>query len=207
MPVIESVILESPEPEATEAFYSAAFGLGDKLRIRATEAPTTGFRGYVLSLVVSQPGTVDLLTGAALERGATSLKPARKSFWGYGGIVRAPDGAIWKIATSAKKDTAPATREIDAFVLLLGVDDVKTTKQFYTDRGLTVAKSFGSKYVEFDTTPSLVKLAMYTRRAAAKDAGIDPEGTGSRRIAISAAGDQNFTDPDGLAWQVGHVRA
>lgn len=207
MPVIESVILESPEPEVTETFYTSAFGLGDSLRVRASEAPTTGFRGYLLSLVVSQPGSVDLLTAAALDGGATILQPAKKSFWGYGSIVQAPDGAIWKITTSAKKNTAPATREIDAFVLLLGVNDVKTTKQFYVDQGLTVAKSFGSKYVEFDTAPSPVKLAMYTRRAAAKDAGIDPDGTGSRRIAIGAAGDQSFTDPDGLAWEAAHVRA
>ena len=36
-------------------------------------------------------------------------------------------------------------------MLLLGVDDVKATKQFYVDHGLAVGKSFGSKYVEFDT--------------------------------------------------------
>ena len=207
MPTIESVILESPEPEASESFYAAAFGLGDRLRVRATDAPTTGFRGYVLSLVVSQPGTVDLLTGAALEGGATVLKPAKKSFWGYGGIIRTPDGAIWKIATSAKKDTGPVTREIDDFVLLLGVDDVKASKEFYTGQGLTVAKSFGSKYVEFDAAPSSVTLAMYTRRAAAKEAGIDPEGTGSRRIAIGAAVGHGFTDPDGLPWEAVQVQA
>ena len=38
----------------------------------------------------------------------TPLKSAAKSFWGYGGVVRAPDGTIWKVATSAKKDTGPA---------------------------------------------------------------------------------------------------
>ncbi len=63
--------------------------------------------------------------------------------WGYGGVVRAPDGTIWKVATSAKKDTGPATRQIDQFVLLLGVADVAASKRFYVDRGLAVAKSFG----------------------------------------------------------------
>jgi hypothetical protein len=29
------------------------------------------------------------------------------------GVVQAPDGTIWKVATSAKKDTGPATQEID----------------------------------------------------------------------------------------------
>ena len=85
-------------------------------------------------------------------------------------------------------------------MLLLGVEDVKATKQFYVDHGLAVGKSFGSKYVEFDTPGSRVKLALYGRRAAAKDAGVAPEGTGSHRIVIG--GDAGpFTDPDGFAWE------
>ena len=206
--MIESVILEVPDPAAARAFYAAAFGLGDRLRVRASNAPTRGFRGFILSLVVTQPSTVDNLIGTAVDGGATTLKPARKGFWGYGGVVQAPDGAIWKVATSAKKDTEPATREVDDFVLLLGVDDVKATKQFYVDRGLAVAKSFGSKYVEFDASASPVKLALYSRRAAAKDAGISPEGTGSHRIVI--VGDAGpFTDPDGFVWEAatGHRAA
>ncbi|MFG3620328.1 glyoxalase [Nocardia sp. NPDC047654] len=199
-PTIDSVILEMPDPAAGASFYAAAFELGDKVRVRASEAPTNGFRGFILSLVVSQPSTVDSLVGTALDAGATTLKPAKKSFWGYGGVVQAPDGAIWKIATSAKKDTGPATREIDDFVILLGVDNVKATKQFYVDRGLTVAKSFGSKYVEFDASSSSVKLALYGRRAAAKDAGVSPEGAGSHRLAIGSDVGP-FADPDGFAWE------
>ncbi|MET8778459.1 glyoxalase [Nocardia sp. NPDC004654] len=197
---IDAVILEVTDPAAAANFYDAAFGLGDKVRFRASETLTTGFRGFILSLVVSQPSTVDSLIGTALEAGATTLKPAKKSFWGYGGVVQAPDGAIWKIATSAKKDTGPATREIDDFVVLFGVDNVKATKQFYVDRGLVVGKSFGSKYVEFDTPPSSVKLALYGRRAAAKDAGVSPEGSGSHRIVIGS-GLGSFTDPDGFEWE------
>ncbi|WP_040871550.1 glyoxalase [Nocardia exalbida] len=199
-PTIDSVILEMPDPATGASFYAAAFELGDKVRVRASEAPTNGFRGFILSLVVSQPSTVDSLVGAALDAGATTLKPAKKSFWGYGGVVQAPDGAIWKIATSSKKDTGPATREVDDFVTLLGVDNVKATKQFYVDRGLTVAKSFGSKYVEFDAPSSSVKLALYGRRAAAKDAGVSPEGAGSHRIAIGSDIGP-FADPDGFAWE------
>jgi predicted lactoylglutathione lyase len=200
MTSIESVTLEVPDPAAAEAFYTAAFGLGDKVRLRASQAPTTGFRGFTLSLVVSQPSTVDSLIGTALACGATILKPAAKGFWGYGGVVEDPCGAIWKVATSSKKDTGPATREVGDFVLLLGVENVKATRQFYLDRGLAVAKSFGSKYVEFDTPSSAVRLALYSRRAAAKDAGVSPDGTGSHRIVIgSDAG--SFTDPDGFAWE------
>jgi predicted lactoylglutathione lyase len=108
----------------------------------------------MLSLVDAQPNIVDTLIDAAAHGGATTLKPAQKSFWGYGGVVQAPDGAIWKIASSAKKNSGPATREVDDFVLLLGAADVKATKQFYVTHGLSVAKSFGSKYVEFGAAGS-----------------------------------------------------
>jgi predicted lactoylglutathione lyase len=154
--------------------------------------------------VVSQPGNVDALIGAALDASATTLKPATRGFWGYGGVVRAPDGTICKVATSKKKDTGPAARQIDQIALLLGVVDVKASKRFYADRGLAVAKSFGGKYVEFDTPSSPVTLALYPRRALAKDTGVSQEGTGSHRIVIgSDAGP--FTDPDGFAWEAASV--
>jgi catechol 2,3-dioxygenase-like lactoylglutathione lyase family enzyme len=197
---ITSVTLEVPDPAAADAFYRAAFGLGTQLRLRASEAPATGFRGFTLSLVVSQPSTVDALVGAALDAGATALKPATKGLWGYGGVVRAPDGTIWKVATSSKKDKGPATRQIDDIVLLLGVADVAATKRFYVERGLEVTRSFGRKYAEFAAPASHVKLALYARRALAKDAGVPPEGTGSHRIAITSDTGP-FTDPDGFGWE------
>ncbi|MGJ6969611.1 glyoxalase [Streptosporangium sp. G11] len=203
MTSFESVTLEVPDPTAADAFYNA-FGLGSYVNVRASDAPTAGFRGFALSLVVSQPGNVDALIGAALDAGATTLKPATKGFWGYGGVVRAPDGTICKVATSKKKDTGPAARRIDQVALLLGVADVKASKRFYVDRGLAVAKSFGGKYVEFDTPSSTVTLALYPRRALAKDTGLSQEGTGSHRIVIgSDAGP--FTDPDGFVWEVASV--
>ena len=200
MTAIGSITLEAPDPVAARRFYTTAFGLGTQLRMRASEAPTTGFRAFTISLTVSQPANVKALIDAALDAGATALKPAAKSFWGYGGVVQAPDGTIWKVATSAKKDTGPATRQIDQIVLLLGVADVAASKRFYVDRGLAVAKSFGRKYVEFATPSSAVKLALYGRRSLARDAGVPPEGTGSHRLVIgSEAGP--FTDPDGFAWE------
>jgi hypothetical protein len=199
MAFIEGVTLEVPDPAATESFC-AALGVGSQVRARASDAATSGFRGFTLSLVVAQPSTVDSLLGSALDSGATALKPAAKSLWGYGGVVQAPDGTIWKVATSAKKDTGPATRTFDELVLLIGVADVKASKQFYVDRGLAVAKSFGSKYVQFDAATSPVKLALYGRRALAKDAGVPPEGSGSHRIVI-VGGAGPFTDPDGFTWE------
>lgn len=199
MTAIDSVTLEVPDPAAATAFYDAAFGLGERLRVRASDAPTDGFRGFTLSLVVSQPSTVSSLIDSAVEAGATTLKPVAKSLWGYGGVVQAPDGAIWKVATSAKKDSGPVTREVDKIVLLMAVADVSASKRYYADRGLAVGKSFG-KYVEFSMPSSPVQLGLYARRALAKDAGVSPDGTGSHRIAIgSDAGP--FTDPDGFAWE------
>jgi catechol 2,3-dioxygenase-like lactoylglutathione lyase family enzyme len=202
MTLIDSVTLEAPDPQLAAAFYADAFGLGlgDQVRVRGTDAPTSGFRGFTLSLTVSGPATVRSLVDAALAAGATSITPPAKSLWGFGGVVQAPDGAIWKVATSARKDTGPATREIDEIVLLLGATDVAASRRFYVERGLTVARSFGRKYVEFDASASPVKLALYGRRALAKAAGVAPDGSGSHRLAI--AGDLGpCTDPDGFAWE------
>ncbi|GAA3122732.1 glyoxalase [Streptomyces rectiviolaceus] len=200
MATTASVTLDVADPTAARRFYTAAFGLDTQIRLRTSEAPTTGFRGFTLALTVSQPATVDSLIGDALDAGATSLKPAAKSLWGYGGVVQAPDGAIWKVATSAKKDTGPATRQIDEMVLLLGVADVTVSKRFYVGQGLAVAKSFGRVYCEFHGGAGPFKLALYRRRALAKDLGVSPDGTGSHRLLIG--GDAGpFTDPDGFAWE------
>jgi hypothetical protein len=201
MTSINPVHLEVPDPTVVEAFYRDAFGLGDPVRLRASEAPSRGFRGFTLSLVVSQPATVDAFVRAALDAGARSLKPAARQFWGgYSGVVQAPDGTIWKIATESKKGTGPARRQIDGIVLLLGVADMGESKRFYVDRGLTVAKRYGSKYTEFEAPAGAVKLGLYRRRALAKDARVSPDGSGSHRIVIGADGG-SFTDPDGFAWE------
>lgn len=198
MTSIASVTLEVDDVAAAEQFYAAAFGERPEVRVRASDSPTTGFRGFTLSLIVSQPANVTSLVDSAVAAGATTLKPAAKSMWGFGGVVQAPDGTVWQVATSSKKDTAPPSREVDEIVLLLGADDVAATKRFYVEHGLTVSKSFG-KYVEFETSASPVKLALYTRKALAKTAGVALEGSGSHRLEIH--GDAGaFTDPDGFVW-------
>ncbi|MBL1076545.1 glyoxalase [Nocardia sp. 2] len=194
-----TVSLEVADPAATAAAYEAAFGLGDKLTFRPARAASEGFRGFVLSLVVDQPGTADNLIGSALQNGFTVLQPAKKSFWGYGGVIQGPDGTIWKITTSQKKNTGPSSRTVDRFVLLLGVDDMKASKQYYIEHGLKVSKSFGSKYVEFALPDSPVQLAMYTRKFAAKDVGVSPEGSGSHGIVVGG-NTGTFTDLDGFEW-------
>ncbi|SDZ14895.1 VOC family protein [Herbiconiux ginsengi] len=209
MTTIDSLILDVPDAAAAEAFYTAAFtqsGLNGRLRVRqaapgdgAASTATSGFRGYTLSITVFQPATVHAFIDAAVAAGATVLKPVSKSLWGVGGSIQAPDGAIWKVATTAKKNTDPGDRRIDKIVLLIGADDVAASKAFYGQQGLPVGKSFG-KYVEFAMPESPVKLGLYSRKALAKDAGVAPEGSGSHRLAIM--GDAGaFTDPDGFAWE------
>lgn len=197
--MIDSVTLEVPDPAPAERFH-AALGVSDRVRVRTGDDATNGFRGYTLSLVVGQPNTVDLFVGTALDAGATVLKPVAKSLWGYGGVVQAPDGAVWNFATSSKKNTGPATREIDDLVLLLGVDDVKASKAFYLDHGFRTAKSFGGKYAEFEKAPGHITLGLNKRKALAKNSGVAPEGGGSHRIVIHCDSEP-FTDPDGFAWQ------
>ena len=200
MTTIESVTLDVTDPAAAERFYADAFGLSSQLRFRASDEPSTGFRGFTLSITVSQPATASGFVDSALTAGATSLKPAAKSLWGFGGVVQAPDGTIWKVATSKKKDTGPATRDIDEIVLLLGAEDVAASKKFYVDHGVGVAKSFGRTYVQFATPSSPIGFGLYGHRALAKDAGVVAEGSGSHRLAINSAVGP-FTDPDGFAWQ------
>ncbi|WP_459961475.1 glyoxalase [Nocardia sp. IFM 10818] len=195
-----TVSLEVADPTGIAAAYEAAFGLGGKLSFRPAQAASEGFRGFMMSLVVAQPGTADNLISAALRNGFTLLKPAKKNLWGYGAVIQGPDGTIWKVTTSQKKDTGPSSREVDSVVLLLGVEDVKASKQFYVERGLTVSKSFGGKYVEFALPDSPIKLAMYPRKAAAKDAGVSPDGAGSHGIVVSG-NTGSFTDPDGFVWE------
>ena len=107
---------------------------------------------------------------------------------------------IWTVASSSKKDRGPATREIDEFVVQLGVADVAASKQFYVERGLEVAKSYGRRYVQFASRSGPVTLALYGRRALAKTAGVSPDGTGSHRIVLNGTAG-SFTDPDGFTWE------
>jgi predicted lactoylglutathione lyase len=198
MVTIEFVTIEVADTTVADDFYTAAFGLGNRMRVGASQASTTGFRGFTMPLVVPRPAVVNSLIDSALAAGATAVKAAAKSLWGYGGVLQAPDGTIWTVASSSKKDTGPASRQIDAIVLQVGVADVAASKQFYLDHNFTVAKSYGRNYVEFET--GAVKLSLNKRRALAKTAGVSPDGTGSHRLLI-ASNAGTFSDPDGLAWK------
>jgi hypothetical protein len=61
-------------------------------------------------------------TVTALAAGAAPLKPVAKSLWGYGGVVRAPDGTIWKVATSSKKDAGVSEDGTGSHRIVIGSD-------------------------------------------------------------------------------------
>jgi hypothetical protein len=76
---------------------------------------------------------------------------------------------------------------------------VRASRQLHADRGLPLGKNYG-KCVEFDTPDAAVKLALYGRKANPKNAGVDPEGSGSHRLVV--VGDLGaFNDPDGYVWE------
>lgn len=194
---IAYITLETENPTAATNFYSDALNLGDRVRLKPSEAPTAGFPGFVLGLVVAQPAIVNTLMDNAAQAGGTVLKPAAKSLWGYGGALQAPNGTVVTLASSTKKDTGPAGTDIDNIVLQLGVADVAASKNFYLDQGFTVAKSYGRKYVEFDSGP--ITLTLNTRKGLAKTAGVSDDGSGSHRLMINGPSEA-FTDLDGFEW-------
>ena len=96
---ISSVTVEADDATAAEKLY-AALGVADRVAVRRAEGPASGFHGFTLSIVTSQPANVDAYLDAAVAHGATLVKPGRKSLWGYGGSFRAPDGSTWSRSTT-----------------------------------------------------------------------------------------------------------
>ncbi len=197
---LETIALEVADPSAARDFYARAFAPDLPLDFRASDAPTEGFRGFHISITMAQPADVDGLVETALAAGASAIKPVKKSLWGYGGVLRTPDGSIWKVVSSKKKNTVPASRAIESIVLLIGADDVAASKRFHVDRGFDVARSMGKTYVEFEPGSGAVTLGLLGRKALAKDAGVPVEGSGSHRVVL-VGGSTAATDPDGFVWE------
>lgn len=194
---IAGITIESPQPGAAR-FYEDALGLGTLVRVSASDESASGFRGFLLGLVLHQPDDVDELIRSAVEAGADTVKQAKRSLWGYGGVVRAPDGTIITVASSAKKSSGPVSTEIEDVVLQLGVEDVAGSRAFYAERGFPEGKSYGRKYAEFDTRP--ISFTLNRRDDLAKTAGVAGSGEGTHRLRIHGAGEP-FTDPDGYVWE------
>lgn len=192
------ITLDVADTAAAERFYATDLGLSDVVRVRGSDEPAVGFRGFTLSLILRQPSDVDALVRVAVDAGAEVVTPATRSLWGYGGTLLAPDGTTCTVASASKKDRGPATRRVDDVVLQLGVADVAASKAFYRDHGVAVAKSVGRRYAELDTGP--VKVTLLRRDALAKAAGVPDDG--GRPLGLAVASDVGpFTDPDGFVWE------
>ena len=84
------------------------------------------------------------------RHGSNRAETGREVAMGLRRDFRAPDGTIWTVASPSKKDTGPATRKVDEFVLQLGVADVTASKQFYAHRGFSVGRAMAA-----DTSSSI----------------------------------------------------
>jgi uncharacterized glyoxalase superfamily protein PhnB len=197
---IDHIVLEATDPHAAAKFYREALQLDERVQVRETHESSEGFRGFTMGLDVADPAAADRILAAAGAVGAEILKPAAAQPWGgYSGVIRTPDGAVIKVATSDnKKSDSDAT--IQRVVLLLGVEHVAVTKEHYVNAGMEIATEAGNKYIEFSPAAGRITLGAYKRDGLAKEFAVAPEGSGSHRMAIVAAG-PSLVDPDGFAWE------
>ena len=64
-------------------------------------------------------------------------------------------------------------------VIMIGVEDLARSKRFYGEGlGCTIDQDYPS-FVSFNLGEGSSSLALYEREAAAQDAGVSPEGSGS----------------------------
>lgn len=209
---LDIITIGAPQVEAARAFYASAFsapatgdghdtGLGlhgtgrlllhqvDALAADSGTAPaTSGFRGCVLSTIVGQPAEVRALLDAATANGATVVKPPKKELFGeFTAVYQAPDGAVWKLAANSKKDRDPVPdppRPTETAVYL-GVAQPKASKVFYEALGMSARHDYGDKFIDFTTADGASRLGLLTRRALAKDVGVEERGDGFSALALT----------------------
>jgi hypothetical protein len=73
---------------------------------------------------------------------------------------------------------------VQVSAIMLGVEDLARSKRFYGDGlGCTIDQDHPS-FVSFNLGEGSSSLALYQREAAAKDAGVSPEGSGFRGVSF-----------------------
>ncbi|MFE6384858.1 VOC family protein [Nocardiopsis dassonvillei] len=208
---LDTITLGVAQVEDAHAYYTAALSpaaSGDedagldlhgtgRLALRRIDAlaadtgadpATAGFRGYVLSWVVDQPNEVQDLLDAATAHGASVVKPAKKQLFGeFTAVHRAPDGALWKLAAATKRNTRPLTPPVrpTETALYLGVSRPTESKAFYEALGMSADRDYGDTFVDFTVTDGACRLGLLTRKALAKDAGVDERGHGFPALALT----------------------
>ncbi|OQO92707.1 hypothetical protein B1813_11155 [Saccharomonospora piscinae] len=206
---LDLVTLGVADEQSARAFYTGAFaatedhgnnldlhGIG-KLELReigtlasdvGTSPATTGFRGVVLSAIVEAPSDVETLLGTATDHGATVVKPAKKQLFGeFTGAYRAPDGALWKLAATAKKNTTPPHAQPKPLELAvyLGVAKPTASQAFYEALGMSADHDYGDKFVDFTRPGGGYRLGLLPRKALAKDVGVDERGDGFSAVVLA----------------------
>lgn len=158
-------------------------------------AHTSGFRAFTLSYILESAEDVDRILTRLERHGGRVSKPPRNAGWGYSAYVTDPSGYLWKIASSKRRPLLgrrePAMDNGHAIdpqevPITIGVADMKRAKQFYEEGvGLPVKKAFGTKFVMFAGEGGTSDLGMYKREALAKDAAVEPEGSGFHGFSIT----------------------
>ena len=181
----------------TEAadFYQNAFGAlverrGDvvdvdlhgigSLRLAPGSGSDEAFPQFIVTYILPQPSSVRTAMETASHHGGQILKPAKKAlFSSFSGVLRSPDGVIWKLAAASNKDTPSAgtTPQPTEITLILGVNDPVASKHFYTDLGMRTDRDYGSKYIDFEPVEGAARLCLMQRAVLAKDVGLTDDGT------------------------------
>jgi catechol 2,3-dioxygenase-like lactoylglutathione lyase family enzyme len=68
---------------------------------------------------------------------------------------------------------------VQANAIMIGVQDLARSKKFYEDLGCEIEQDYPG-FVKFDLGDGSSSLALYPWEAAARDAGVSPEGSGFR---------------------------
>lgn len=193
---VDLVTIGAPQEDTARAFYEAvlpdaalaspeagvlAAGLG-------ADPAGSGFRGHVLSAVVERPAEVRALLEIAVAAGASVVRPPRKRIFGeFTAVFRAPDGSVWKLAASGKRDSGPVTGvpKPAEIAVYLGVARPKATAAFYRALGMVVDHDYGDTFTDFTVTGGRWRLGLLPRAALAKDVGVDPHGTGFPALVLT----------------------
>ncbi|ASO20484.1 putative glyoxalase superfamily protein PhnB [Actinoalloteichus hoggarensis] len=154
----------------------------------AVDPATSGFRGYVLSVAVESPAEVEALLGTAAAQGATVVKQAKKEFFGeFTAVHRAPDGAVWKLAASSKRnpDPVPDPPRPTETAVILGVASPKASTVFYEALGMSADHDYGDKFIDFTIAEGVCRLGLLPRKPLAKDAGVSEAGDGFAALVLT----------------------
>jgi len=182
-------------------------------RLQLVEGATSqgSFPKFIVTYIVPQPTDVRTVMDMAARCGAQIVKPAKKAlFSSFSGVLRSPDGVIWKIAAESGKDTAPAASEPrpTETTLILGVADPKASKSFYTSLGMQTDRDYGSKYIDFQPVSGSARFCLMQTAVLAKDVGLADDSVGTPPITLNhrlttsdeIGAQAPIADPDGFRW-------